>query len=136
MLYELGREFNVYFVLAVARGESTRGCTSACTSLEAFCLFTQDKWSHSSLIELVCDFLRYAAAQTAWPDCHLAEILLSKTRGYAMTGQQLHSAIPQSLIQKAPKMSCSQNHMWTARNLDKQSPALLPICSAPLPPSS
>lgn len=47
------------------------------TSLEPSCLFTQDKWSQSRLSKLVCDFFRYDA-QTAWPDCHLAEILLSK----------------------------------------------------------
>lgn len=80
MLYHPGGEFNAYLMLAHVRSESTRGCTSACTSLEAFCLFTQDKRPQSSLSESVCDFLRYAAAQTAWPDCHLAEILLSKIR--------------------------------------------------------
>lgn len=78
MLYQPEGEFSGYLTLALVRGEGNRGCTSACTSLEPFCLFTQDKRAQSSLSELVCDFLRYAAAQTAWPDCHLAEILLSK----------------------------------------------------------
>lgn len=48
-----------------------------------------------------------------------------------MAGQQLHSARPQGLIQKAPKTGCSQKHMWAVRHLDKQSPALIPTSSAP-----
>lgn len=48
-----------------------------------------------------------------------------------MAGQQLHSARPQGLIQKAPKMGHSQKRMWTVRHLDKQGPALIPMSSAP-----
>lgn len=48
-----------------------------------------------------------------------------------MAGQQLHSARPQGLIQKAPKMGHSQKHLWAVRHLDKQSPALIPTSSAP-----
>lgn len=72
MLYQPG-ELNLYLMLVLVRGGSSRSCTSACTSLEAFCLFTQDKWPQRSLSESVLWFPQVCCC----PNC-LARLSLGR----------------------------------------------------------
>lgn len=121
--YQPGGEFNAYLLLALVRGESPRGCTSARTSLEAFCLCTQDKRRQSSLSWPVRDFPRYATAQTAWPDRHLAEVLLSPIEDT----QRLNNSCALPDLRSSPRKP--PDGLQPLRHLDK--PSTLPASSAP-----